>query len=140
MPEPTPETSFDQVPDEHVLEAIALSDSDSIQPPWVRELIGPEGAHEQRLRGVRCAEHRGHEIEIVTTYEISIDGTPVHFHASVGDDGKLRCHESPYAAVPSAIDLVKHLIDLYPDAFGGAGHEHAPPAAHGHSEHGHEHR
>lgn len=145
MSEPAAGDTFTQTPDERPLAGIEFNPTQSIQPGWVRELIGPEEAHEHRLRGVRCAEHNGHKIEIVTTYEISIDGTPVHFHASVGDDGMLRCHESPYAAVPSAIDLVKHLMDLYPDAFGGAGHgpghdgEHDAPAGHDHSEHGHEH-
>ena len=142
MSEPAAGDPFTQAPDESPLAGIELSATQSIQPAWVRDIIGPEGPHEHRLRGVRCAEYRGHEIEIVTTYEISIDGAPVHFHASVGNDGKLRCHESPYAAVPSAIDLVKHLMDLYPDAFGGAGH---PPghehdhAEHDHAERGHEH-
>ena len=144
--EPAAGETFTQAPDESSLAGIEFSATESMQPGWVRDIIGPEAPHEHRLRGVRCAEYRGHEIEIVTTYEISIDGTPVHFHASVGDDGMLRCHEAPYAAVPSAIDLVKHLMDLYPDAFHGAGHG-APgtPAEHDHSEqehseHEHHHR
>ena len=125
--------AFSGAPDESSLAQIELSTTDSVQPGWVRELAGDPGPHEHRLRGVRRAQHRGHEIEIVTSYEISIDGRPVFFHASVGADGLLRCHESPYAAVPSAVDLVKHLMDLYPDAFGGAGHGNR---AHEHGDHG----
>ncbi|MGH2899167.1 MAG: hypothetical protein ACRDMZ_10880 [Solirubrobacteraceae bacterium] len=146
MSEQPAAADFEHAPDEGVLETLEPSSTDSVQPGWVRDLVGPEPPHAQRLSGLRCGEYRGHEIEIVTTYEISIDGTPVHFHASVGDDGRLRCHESPYAAVPSAIDLVKHLMDLYPDAFGGAGHgsghahpEPAVPAPHDRGEHGPKH-
>jgi hypothetical protein len=133
--------TFTHAPDESSLAGLEFSTSQSVQPAWVRDLIGPEAPHKHRLRGVRCAEYRGHEIEIVTTYEISIDGTPVHFHASVGDDGMLRCHEAPYAAVPSAIDLVKHLMDLYPDAFHGAGHgpTDTPGDGHDHGTHGEDH-
>ena len=129
--------TFTQPPDERELEGIALGTTESVQPAWVREIIGPEAPHEHRLRSVRCAEHHGHEIEIVTTYEISIDGAPFHVHATVGDDGRLRCHESPYAALPSAIDLVKHLMDLYPEAFDAPAPQ-APPHTHAEHDHGHD--
>jgi hypothetical protein len=127
------------VPDEGPLEQIAIDAPVSAQPDWVRELVG-ETPHEHELRSVRTAEHKGRHIEIVTSYEISIDGQPVHFHASVGDDGLLRCHESPYAQLPSAVDLVKHLIDLYPEAFGGEDGAHAShDEGHDHADHGHDH-
>ena len=119
------------VPDEAPLERLALEGPESVQPDWVRELVGDEPAMEHLLRSVRTAEHAGHRIEIVTTYEISIDGRPVHIHASVGDDGLLRCHESPYARVRSALDLVKHLIDLYPDAFAEHAGDHRGGGGHG---------
>ena len=90
-----------------------------------RPVVGETTPHEHELRSVRTAEHKGRHIEMVTSYEISIDGQPVHFHASVGDDGLLRCHESPYAQLASAVHLVKHLIDLYPEAFGGKDSGHA---------------
>ena len=130
-------------PDEGPLEHITVDAPVSAQPDWVRELVG-ETPLEHQLRSVRTAEHKGRHIEIVTSYEISIDGKPVHFHASVGDDGMLRCHESPYAQLPSAVDLVRHLLDLYPDAFSpedgpdgqGEGHNH-PAHAQDHGEHEH---
>ncbi len=77
------------VPDEGPLEQIAIDAPVSAQPDWVRELVGETTPHEHELRSVRTAEHKGRHIEIVTSYEISIDGQPVHFHASVGDDGLL---------------------------------------------------
>ncbi len=123
-PSETPEFG---APDVAALERIAPDAAEPIQPDWVRELLGDELPPEHRMSSVRRAEHGGHRIEIVTTYEISVDGEPVHIHASVGDDGLVRCHDTPYRRSRSALDLVRHLIDLYPEAFrtlGGHDHGH----------------
>ena len=87
------------------------------------------------MDSVRRAEHAGHVIEIRTHYEVKVDGKAVPLPLSVGDDGNVVCHALPNYLFSSAVDLVKTVIDLYPDDFtkrgskraggrklGGAGH------------------
>ena len=116
------------------LKKIGYPSDTAIQPAWIGrefpEYVEDRGmSHE--LSSVRTAEHRGRKIEIKTTYEIKVDGRPVYVHAIVGDDGRLLCHSTPYVRYQSAIELVKTLLDRFPEAFaeGDGGHE-------GHGEHG----
>jgi hypothetical protein len=75
---------------------------------------------------IRTAEHRGHTIEIRTTYDVRIDGEPLEAHMSVSDNGSVHYHGLPNYAEASAVDLMKRVIDSFPDDY--------PPAAEG--EHG----
>ena len=97
---------------------------------------------------VREAEHRGHHIMIRTTYEIEVDGVPIEGHLGVTDDGNVHYHPVPNVTFASAVDLVKQLIDAFPDDFSstpggppGPGHDHGAEDDHGDHEHGagHEH-
>jgi hypothetical protein len=65
--------------------------------------------------GVRRFEHRGHEVEIVTHYEVTIDGEPWHQHLMVLDDGSVTYHGLPQYAIPSAVDLIRTVIDYDED-------------------------
>jgi hypothetical protein len=90
--------------------------------------------HKDHMASVRTAEHDGHTIQIRTHYEITVDGKSVSTHLSVGNDGNLVCHALPNYLFSSAVDLVKTLIDQYPDEFptrrtrrprrGHGGHDH----------------
>ncbi len=62
---------------------------------------------------VRKAEHLGHVIEIHTTYRVMIDGGHVDVPLHVDDDGVLHCHSIPNYQFPSAIDLVKVLVEVF---------------------------
>jgi hypothetical protein len=80
---------------------------------------------------VREADYKGHHIVIRTTYRIEVDGVPLMGHMGVTDDGQVHYHPVPNASFVSAVDLVKQLIDVFPDDFtddaGGAhggGHMH----------------
>lgn len=64
------------------------------------------GAH--IASGTRFAEHKGHTIEIKTSYEINIDDKPFMGDQMVGDDGHLHCQSIPYETYGSAIDFVKN--------------------------------
>jgi hypothetical protein len=75
------------------------------------EPAGPQ----TKATSIRQATHRGHEIEVVTTYEFKIDGKPVFGHFQVDDAGKLHCHDLPNYAFSSAVELGKRLIDLLPE-------------------------
>src|SRR6185503_1730971 len=72
---------------------------------------------------IREADYKGHHIEIRTTYEIEVDGVPVTGHLGVDNEGRVHYHPVPNASFASAVDLVKQLIDSFPDDFpaGGAG-------------------
>lgn len=122
-----------EMADAAVLKRIEFPSETAVQPKWVGERH-PEYAHDHgmhnELTTVRSAEHRGHEIKITTTYDIEIDGRAVHFHAHVGNDGQLHCHSTPYEKYVSAVDLVKELIDRFPEAFAEGGDTHGEHDAH----------
>lgn len=70
---------------------------------------------------VREADYKGHHIVIRTTYRIEVDGVPLMGHMGVTDDGHVHYHPVPNASFASAVDLVKELIDVFPDDFTGEG-------------------
>jgi hypothetical protein len=61
--------------------------------------------------GVRRFEYRGHEVEIVTRYEITIDGEPWEGQMVVRLDGTVTYHGLPQYVVPSAVELLRGVID-----------------------------
>lgn len=102
----------------------------------VRELGLPDHAHPGQHETVREAEHRGHHIVVRTTYSIEVDGKPIEGHLGVTADGTVHYHPVPNLAFPSAIEMVKQLIDTFPDDFAdGDGHDHGD----GHATHEHQH-
>jgi hypothetical protein len=60
---------------------------------------------------VRRFEYRGHQVEIETHYAVTIDGEPWRGEMSVRLDGTVTYHGLPQYAVPSAVDLVRGVID-----------------------------
>jgi hypothetical protein len=66
---------------------------------------------------VRTAVHNGHTIEIRTTYDVRIDGEPLEAHVSVSDNGSVHYHGLPNYAEASAIDLMRRVIDAFPDDY-----------------------
>ena len=64
----------------------------------------------------RRFSYRGHEVEIVTHYQVTIDGKPWEQHLGVLDDGSVTYHGLPQYAVPSAVDLIRAVIDYAEDA------------------------
>jgi hypothetical protein len=61
--------------------------------------------------GIRRFTHLGHEVEIVTRYEVTIDGQPWDQHLEVLPDGSVTYHGLPQYAVPSAVDLIRTVIE-----------------------------
>ena len=76
-----------------------------------------EMSHHGPAEIVREAEYNGHKIVVKTTYRIEVDGTPVTGHMGVSNDGQVHYHAVPNMSFASAIDLVKVLIDTYPEDF-----------------------
>jgi hypothetical protein len=60
---------------------------------------------------VRVFEHRGHRVEIVTRYEVTIDGQRWDQPMEVLGDGSVVYHGLPQYLVPSAVDMVRAVID-----------------------------
>ena len=66
---------------------------------------------------VRSFTHAGHKVSITTIYEIAIDGKPFEGTLGVGENGQVHCHSLPNYQTASAVDMVKYLIDIFPDDF-----------------------
>lgn len=79
--------------------------------------VAAMGAHAHESTSVRSAEHNGHQIEIVTTYELRINGERLTGHLGVNADGTVHYHGVPNYATESAIDLAKQIVDSFPDDY-----------------------
>ncbi len=65
----------------------------------------------------RVDTYKGHTIEIDTAYTITVDGKPVSAHVQVGDDGHVHTHSLPNYSWRSTLDLVRQMVDMFPDDF-----------------------
>jgi hypothetical protein len=74
-------------------------------------------AHHAGMGSVREAEYRGHRIVIRTSYQIEVDGRPVSGHLEVSDAGRVHYHPLPNLSFGSAVDMVKQVIDAFPDEY-----------------------
>jgi len=74
-------------------------------------------AHPGPSESVREDNYKGHEIVVKTTYEVTIDGQMLPLHLSLGKDGSVHCHDLPNYVSGSMIDVLRRIIDVYPDDF-----------------------
>ncbi|HEX8624217.1 MAG TPA: hypothetical protein VF782_03975 [Allosphingosinicella sp.] len=112
------------------------------------------GGHGHSMESVRTATHCGREIVIKTCYEITVDGKSLNAHLSVDDKGNLHTHALPEYSFSSAVDVVKKIVEAFPDEFpcddegggkpsGHQGHDHGGGTSssgqqgHGHGGHTH---
>ncbi|HKO95293.1 MAG TPA: hypothetical protein VJU61_29255 [Polyangiaceae bacterium] len=114
------------------------------QPEWVMRDF-PEYAEGSHVSGPvssrRVSYAGGHEIEITTTYAVTIDGQPAPMHMLVDSDGRLWSHLCPYVTFANANELIAHIIEHAPEALtdihaghGGAGHGGTGHRGHGGAE------
>jgi hypothetical protein len=74
--------------------------------------------HDKRpFQSVREVDYKDHKITIYTQYEIRVDGKPLGGHIYVDNSGKVSAHALPNYSFVSAVDLVKKMIDEFPDDF-----------------------
>lgn len=121
-------------PDTSVLARYSPTGGAQSHPDWVKAkfptYIEPHGKH--GATSVRQLSHKGHDIKIITTYRIEVDGKPAGMHLSVDKDGQVYTHATPFVTYTSAVDLMKEVMDAYPDAFSdsephtGHAHDHNP--------------
>ncbi len=69
-------------------------------------------AHPGAGESVRQVSYRGHDIRIVTSYRIELDGAPVTGHFMVNNAGRVHYHAIPNQEFGSAVDVVKRIVDL----------------------------
>jgi hypothetical protein len=111
--------------------------------PHVKASEPPGGhPHHGTVETVREDDYDGHRIVVRTTYQSEVDGRPVSGHLGVANDGRVHYHPVPNLSYASAVDLVKGLIDTFPDDFehgdGGSGHpDHPDHSDHHHPDHQH---
>jgi hypothetical protein len=79
--------------------------------------MGHEGHDKGPFQSVREVEHKGHKIAIYTQYEIRVDGKPFTSHVYVDNTGKVSTHALPAYSFVSAVELVKKIIDEFPEDF-----------------------
>ena len=85
---------------------------------------------------IREAHHKGHHIVIATTYEVRIDGKVFEGDLSVANSGDVHYHAIPNLGFASAVDMVKCVIDVFPDDFAGGSHVAGGSHAGSHATHG----
>ena len=83
---------------------------------------------------VREDHHKGHHIVIKTTYEVTVDGKEFTAPLGVSNAGMVQYHGIPNVGFPSAIDLIKCIIDQFPEDFPKKMREKLP-ADHDHNHH-----
>ena len=85
-----------------------------------RQDQGHDHGHGSPMESTREATYRGHQIVIRTTYRIEVDGRSIEGHLGVTNDGQVHYHAVPNLSFASAVDLVKQLIDTFPEDFQAA--------------------
>ena len=146
--QPESKKSGINAPDTSILAHYSPTEGAQSHPDWIKKkfpaYIEPHGNHE--ATSVRELTHNGHMIRIITTYKVEVDGKPADMHLSVDEDGQVFTHATPFVTYASAVDLMKEVMDAYPDAFSdadaGAGqqNEHGHDDAQGHAhDHAHDH-
>jgi hypothetical protein len=90
-------------------------------PDDVRAALGDmpkqQDHHQGPMTTVRTVRYMDHEIVIRTTYEIEVDGRPLRGHIGVSNAGSVHTHTLPNYSFPSAVDMVRQLIDAFPQDF-----------------------
>jgi hypothetical protein len=119
-------------PDISVLARYSPTDGVNAHPAWVKNqfptYIDSHAGHE--MTSVRVFTHAGHVVKITTSYQVEVDGHPIRAHLSVDEDGQVYTHATPFVTYASANDLMKAVIDAYPDSF--ASHDDDERAHRGH--------
>lgn len=78
---------------------------------------GHEGHPNAQFTSIREINYKNHNIVVKTTYEIEVDGKTMNSQIYVDNNGKVSSHVMPNYSFNSAIDLIKKIIDKFPDNF-----------------------
>jgi hypothetical protein len=98
---------------------------------YLAGLPRPPHVHAGPVTVVREDDYRGHHVVITTTYEITVDGTPLPIHIGISNDGMAHAHGLPAYEFASLVDVIRALIEFFPDEFPPAGERPPDPPHHG---------
>lgn len=84
---------------------------------YLRKASAGTGHHGGHPPATREVVHNGHRIVLETIYRVTVDGRPVDLDLTVDDAGQVHCHSLPNYQFGSALDMVKTIVDQFPDDF-----------------------
>jgi hypothetical protein len=104
---------------------------------YLKKAVARSSGGRGRLGGhassMRMVEHHGYHIMLETTYRVTIDGKLLKAPLMVDDAGMVHCHSLPNYQFNSAVEMVKAIVDQFPDEFppkgSGRGHMSMPASA-----------
>lgn len=91
----------------------SLAQAKKSSPKFRKLLKQGHGAH----GSLREIEYKGHHITIRTTYEVRVDGKKFNAPLDVSMVGEVSYMGLPNVSFGSAMDLMRAVIDQFPDAF-----------------------
>ncbi len=94
-------------------ESIAKYVKQSLKSRKVMAMMHHKGGQEV----IREEDYKDHHIVVRSTYRIMVDKQEVTGHLTVTNSGQVQYHGLPNYSFDSAIDLVKSLIDNFPEDF-----------------------
>lgn len=74
-------------------------------------------AHKQHSSSSRITTHNGHKIVLETIYRVTIDGKKYDLGLLADDQGNVHCHSLPNYQLQSALDMVRAIVEQFPDDF-----------------------
>ena len=111
------------------VQADASLDQAKRSSPLFKKLLAEhQGGHgHDHGSSVREEHHKGHHIVIKTHYEVTIDGKRFTAPLDVSNAGTVQYHGIPTMGFASALDLMKCIIDQFPEDFPGKARKKNPP-------------
>jgi hypothetical protein len=101
-----------------VILADASEDQAKKSSPIFKKLMKESGhAMGHGNHSMREDLYKGHHITVMTSYQVKIDGKLFKGQLGVSNAGNVHYHGIPNVGFASAIDLVKCVIDVFPDDF-----------------------
>jgi len=86
--------------------------------PLFRKLMtSQQGGHGHHGATVREDHYKGHHIVIETTYKVTVDGKKFTAPLDVSSAGTVQYHGIPNVGFASAIDLMRCIIEQFPEDF-----------------------
>lgn len=83
-----------------------------------KPIMAGHGDHPNgQFTSVREINYKNHKIVVKTSYEIEVDGKAMNSQIYVDNNGKVSSHVMPNYSFTSTIDLIKKIIDKFPDNF-----------------------
>ena len=117
-----------------------LEQAKKSSPLFKKLLASHQGGHgHDHGDSVREDHHKGHHIVIKTTYEVKVDEKKFTAPLGVSNAGTVQYHGIPNMGFASAIDLMKCIIDQFPEDFPGKARK-KNPLKDDHDLHAHEDR